>query len=470
MKAMSSLAARSFLLMNLSAWGRRQGWLQAMYRWLPQSLRASVASRIASSTREHLRFPNAEAWPPVQPSAVAGAGRSAASGDPALPSTGVNLFGYMRGQFGLAESARLYARALLDSGADVSIIDIDLGLPHGWNDRSLEPFIGEEAPHGISIIFVNPDYLDEAFTKIGRARLAGQYIIGCWFWELEDIPSEWIPHIDDVDEIIVASTFVERAFRKVTSKPVMLVPLPLAPLAPVGLARSHFGLPEHAFVFLCTFDFHSWLERKNPFSVLEAFKKAFPQHREDVFLLVKTSNGHQHGDTLLKLLNAVADDRRILIRDQIMDAGHLQDLQRCCDAYISLHRAEGFGLGIAECMALGKPVIATGWSGNMEFMTIDNSRLVDYTLVPVLEGQYPHAAGARWAEANVDMAAAHMRELADDPDAAAQLGERGRRAVLDALAPQRAAERIMRRCAEIRVMGIPPASPVPNSASKLMNT
>ncbi|MEI2794942.1 glycosyltransferase [Pseudoxanthomonas sp. F11] len=447
--------------MNLSAWGRRQGWLQAVYRWLPGSWRARVASSIASSTRERLRFPNAESWPPVRPSVVAGADRSAGPRDPGLPSAGVNLFGYMRGQFGLAESARLYARALLDSGADVSIVDIDLGLPHGWEDRSLEPFIGDEAPHRISIIFVNPDYLDEAFAKIGRARLAGQHVIGCWFWELEDIPAEWIPHLDDVDEIMVASTFVERAFRKVTSKPVLLVPLPLGPLAPASLDRSHFGLPEHAFVFLCTFDFHSWLERKNPFAVLEAFKKAFPKDREDVFLLVKTSNGHQYGDTLLNLLSAVADDRRILIRDQIMDAGHLQDLQRCCDAYISLHRAEGFGLGLAECMALGKPVVATGWSGNMEFMTTDNSRLVDYTLVPVLEGQYPHVAGAMWAEADVGMAAVHMRELANDRGAAAQLGERGRQAVLSALAPQRAAERIMRRCAEILAVGMPPPLPGP---------
>ena len=106
-------------------------------------------------------------------------------------------------------------------------------------------------------------------------------------------------------------------------------------------------------------------------------------------------------------------------------------------------------MGLAECMAMGKPVIATGWSGNMEFMDTDNSRLVDYSLVPVLEGQYPHADGAVWAEAHTDMAAKHMRELAASPTAAAELGERGRRAVLTALAPQRAAERIMRRCAEI---------------------
>jgi glycosyltransferase involved in cell wall biosynthesis len=358
----------------------------------------------------------------------------------------------MRGQFGLAESARLYARALLASGANVSIVDIDLGLPHGWDDQSLESYIGRDAPHGISIIFVNPDYLEEALEKIGRARLERHYIIGCWFWELEDVPRAWIPHIDRVDEIMVASEFVERAFRKVTDKPILRVPLPVTTLQSSGLERADFGLPEGAFVFLCTFDFHSWLERKNPFSVLEAFKKAFPAEKNDVFLLVKTSNGHLHTETMLELLNAAATDRRIVVRDQVIDACHLQALQRCCDAYISLHRAEGFGLGLAECMALGKPVIATGWSGNLEFMDADNSRLVDYTLVPVLEGQYPHASGAVWAEADTDMAAMHMRELAGSRAAAADLGERGRRAVQATLAPGRAAERIMRRCAEIEAM------------------
>lgn len=447
MKALSPFAAPSLVLLNLSAWARKQPWLQTIYRWLPQSFRGRVSSRISAVARADLLFPNAASWPRTR-MAVA-AKRDAASSGMAAPPGAVNLLGYMRGQFGLAESARLYAHALLSSGANVSIVDIDLGLPHGWDDQSLESYIGQDAPHGISIIFVNPDYLEEALEKIGHSRLEGHHIIGCWFWELEDVPLAWIPHIDRVDEIMVASEFVERAFRKVTDKPILRVPLPLTLLGGSDLGRADFGLPKDAFIFLCTFDFHSWLERKNPFAVMEAFKKAFPAGRSDVFLLVKTSNGHLHTETMLELLNAAAADRRILVRDQVIDASHLQALQRTCDAYVSLHRAEGFGLGLAECMALGKPVIATAWSGNLEFMDADNSRLVDYTLVPVLDGQYPHASGAVWAEADTDMAAEHMRELAGSRTAAADLGERGRRSVQARLAPERAAERIMRRCAEI---------------------
>ncbi len=454
MKVSSPLGVPGLSLLNLSAWIRKQRWLQAVYRRFPQSLRDDVLLRLSATARANVLFPQTDAWvTKVSEEAVprTEADGMASTAAKRLPGS-VNLLGYMRGQFGLAESARLYARALLAHGATVSIVDIDLGLPHGWDDRSLAAHIGHDAPHEISIIFVNPDYLDEAINKIGRARIEGRYIIGCWFWELEDIPPTWIPHLDQVDEVMVASEFVELAFKKVTSKPILRVPLPLAAADGSDLTRADFGLPDDAFVFLCTFDFHSWLERKNPFAVLEAFAKAFPPERDDVYLLVKTSNGYRYPELLLKLLNAVAADRRIVVRDQVIDARHLQALQRCCDVYVSLHRAEGFGLGLAECMAMGKPVIATGWSGNMEFMDKDNSRLVDYSLVPVLEGQYPHADGAVWADAHTDMAAAHMRELAASPAAAAELGERGRRAVLTALAPFRAAERIMRRCAEIEAL------------------
>ncbi len=450
----SSLGVPVHLLLNLSSWIRKQRWLQVIYRRFPASLRNLVLLRVSEVAKADLIFPKSGAWPLSVPGGMMSLETKVADLPEASRQAGaVNLLGYMRGQFGLAESARLYARALLACRAQVSIVDIDINLPHGWNDLSLDVHIGCEAPHDISIVFVNPDCLDAAFQKIGRERIEGRYIIGCWFWELEDVPAEWIPYLDEVDEVMVASEFVELAFRKVTSKPILRVPLPVSIADDSSLQRSDFDLPDDSsFVFLCTFDFNSWLDRKNPLAVLDAFVKAFPPERNDVFLLVKTSNGYRYPEKLLELLNAAAGDKRILVRDQVIDAGHLRALQRCCDAYVSLHRAEGFGLGIAECMAMGKPVIATAWSGNMEFMNAENSLLVDYALVPVLEGQYPHVEGAVWAEASTDMAAAHMRQLVASPLVAAEIGERGRRAILTALAPKLAGERIIRRCIEIEGM------------------
>ena len=112
---------------------------------------------------------------------------------------GVNIFGYLRGQFGLGESARMYAQALLGAGYPVALVDVDIDLPHGMEDATFEARIGDEAPYSSCLIFVNPDYLAQAVERIGEAKLAGKYIIACWFWELENVPEPWLDAIPMVD-------------------------------------------------------------------------------------------------------------------------------------------------------------------------------------------------------------------------------------------------------------------------------
>jgi glycosyltransferase involved in cell wall biosynthesis len=200
--------------------------------------------------------------------------------------------------------------------------------------------------------------------------------------------------------------------------------LPLLPIADSGLGRRDFGLDEDAFVFLSTFDFNSSFWRKNPLGAIAAFRMAFPDPEDRVQLLIKSSNGKGYPKLLAQLLDAAAADRRIIVRDEVMEKQHLQSLHRCADCFVSLHRAEGFGLALAESMALAKPVIATGWSGNMEFMTEQNSLPVPYTLLPIPPGQYPHAHGQRWAEPDLREAAHHMRRLATDPALVRTVGAR----------------------------------------------
>lgn len=432
-------------LLGLSAWVRRQSWLRALYRLFPQRLRDKVSFMLAARASRRARFERTPAWSrPLQAQAEIAAPAVARDDAP-----GVNIFAYLRGQFGLAESARMYGRALIESGYPVALHDIAIDLPHGLDDRSLDAHIGQDATHAISIIFVNPDYLDEALRHIGQAKLKGRYLIACWFWELEEIPQDWLPALDLVDEILVATAFVEQAFRRVTDKPILRVPLPLCPVPDSGLGREDFGLAPERFVFLVTFDFNSWIHRKNPFAAVEAFQRAFPPERDDVQLLLKSSNGYRHPDNFLSLLALGARDPRIVVRDEVIDRAHVHALQRCADVYVSLHRAEGFGLGLAESMALGKPVIGTGWSGNLEFMDADNSCLVDYTLVPVGEGEYPHPPGAKWAQADVEHAAMHMRRLADDRQYAAELGRRAREGVLHTLSPRAAADAIAARLRDL---------------------
>ncbi len=363
-------------------------------------------------------------------------------------SVGINILGYIRGEFGLAESARMYARALINAGVPVSLYDLDMGLPHSWQDRSMDGFIDQRMPHRVTVVFVNPDHLEAALEHVGRACMEGHYVIACWFWELEVIPRSWLSAIELVDEIMVASQFIENAFRRITDKPIMRLPLPLSDRRDSGLQRHDFGLDPDNFIFLFTFDFHSFVNRKNPQAVVHAFQQAFPNGCENVGLVLKSSNGHMYPEQMRELLTLVVGDSRILLRDEVIEKMHVRALQRCCDVYVSLHRAEGFGLGLAECMSLGKPVIATGWSGNMEFMTESNCCLVDYDLVPVAGG-YPDSDGAYWAEPRVASAADAMRLLANDPERARALGVVARDNICLQLSPSGAARRLLARVAEV---------------------
>lgn len=360
---------------------------------------------------------------------------------------GINLFGYFRGQFGLGENARLYARALLRAGYPVTLIDLDTDLPHARDDLSLDSHIGEVAPHPINLIFVNPDHLDLALKLIGPERIKGKYNIACWFWELERFPQEWEFALPLVDEILVATSFVQQAVARATEKPVTLVPIPIDEPVDSGRARSEFGIGSQ-FTFLTTFDFNSYLERKNPFATIRAFQLAFVG-KEEVSLLIKCSNGHRHPQRLRSLIDLIISDPRITLRDDILARGDVQALQRCSDAYISLHRSEGFGLGMAESMRLGKPVIATAYSGNMDFMTLENSCPVPYRLVPVLKDQYMYHQGQHWAEADVDAAAAFMRRLVADAIYCRTIGKRAAEDIRKKFSPEVSAAKLIERLEQL---------------------
>lgn len=419
----------AFGLLSALAWIRGNALMRTVYRVMPAAVRARLNARLTERAHARLRFTRNPRWE-KQPATAHLVRPVAFSGGP-----GVNVFGYLSGEFGLGESARLYSRSLLDANVPCSFFNIDLALPHGMKDDSFADMLGDQAPHSSNLIFVNPDFLQQAMQNAGEGHFKGRRNIACWFWELPRIPLDWSPAIAQVDAILVASRFVEDAFRAVTDKPILRVPLPYYPGPDSGLARSDLGLQSDDFIFLCMFDFHSSVARKNPQAVIEAFKQAFPE-RKDVRLLIKSSNGSFHEQALRDLLALTANDSRIIVRDDVIDRAHVRALIRCCDVFVSLHRAEGFGLVMAEAMGLEKPVIATRWSGNLEFMTEKNSCLVDFKLRPVRAGEYPHVPGDEWAEPDVNHAAFFMRELAADHELRGRLGAAARQTVVSRLNPQ----------------------------------
>lgn len=381
------------LLADLLSWVYRREGLRTFYRRLPMQWRKRISGWLATRLAKRVSFKRTEKWNKGLNLDVMPAATHPNMTDRFGPNAGANVYGYAHGQFGLAESARLYVRALLGEGYPITLQDVGLNVAHSMGDRSMDAHLGGEANYGINLIFVNPDFMDAAIAKIGREKFAGRHTIACWFWELDSFPVDWLPALEEVDEILVSSRFVGDLVAKVTDKPILLAPLPLSSMPDSGLQRLDFGLREDAFVFLATFDYNSSLARKNPIAVINAFQRAFPEGESGVQLLVKSINGNRYPEALSGVLRAAASDSRIIVRDEVIERNHLQALQRCVDAYVSLHRSEGFGLGMAECMRMGKPVIATGWSGNMEYMTPENACLVDFTMVEVGAGEYIHSYG-----------------------------------------------------------------------------
>lgn len=339
--------------------------------------------------------------------------------DPNYAGQGVDCVGYPCAEFGLGETVRSWACAFGGVGYPFTVLDAGAEVPSRQQDHSIDAWLESHPRYATSLFFVNPDLIGRVSQRWPRA---GTRTIGYWLWELETFPPDWRPALDMVDEVWVPTTFVQRAVMAATSKPVTLMPMPVAFPLPRTLPRVELGLDPGAFVFLFSFDFHSYPERKNPWAVIEAFRAAFPRNRHGVQLLIKTTNGERVGGAFTHLLAAAAADPRILVRDGHLGRTGMYALLATVDAYVSLHRAEGIGLGMAEAMYLGKPVIATGWSGNLDFMSEQEAKLVDFQLVPVPPGAYPHADGQRWAEPNVEQATSFMRELADDRVAAAALG------------------------------------------------
>jgi glycosyltransferase involved in cell wall biosynthesis len=225
------------------------------------------------------------------------------------------------------------------------------------------------------------------------------------------------------------------------------MPYSIDPAADGGRwTRTDFGLRPESFVFLFYFDAHSFVERKNPVGLIRAFRKAFSKS-EDVYLLIKCSHGKR---SMLRILNKACENHpNITIVDAILSRAALVALLSKCDTYVSLHRSEGFGLTLSEAMNLGKPVIATGYSSNLDFMNDSNSFLVKYKLVELKKRYGPYQEGFRWAEPDVSHAAELMREVYQDRERALMIGEQGRRDIRRLLHPKVIGSMMQSRLAEI---------------------
>ena len=266
--------------------------------------------------------------------------------------------------------------------------------------------------YGSNLFVGNPEMLKHALIRFPVIPLCKNKNIGLFFWELEKLPQEWLRLRHWFDEIWVQSDFVLNIFKKMSPR-VYKIPFVIDLKINKKLSRAHFKLPKKPFIFLFTFDYLSFYDRKNPEGVVRAFKKAFGD-RNDVYLLIKSTHANFHPKKEKQLRLTIGQSLNIELRDQSLSNVEQLSLINLCDAYVSLHRSEGLGLGMAEAMALGKPVIATDYSGNLEFMNDINSLLVRHKKINVKKDSYIHSHNQVWAEPDTNHAAQFMKKIKDN--------------------------------------------------------
>ncbi len=358
----------------------------------------------------------------------------------------ITLVGHPYTPIGMGEHVRCTFRALRSASRQVQLHDIyKLTEPNPGYRIELLPFETRTLAD-INIFHINGNEVEQTLAHIGGIDPSA-YNIVYPLWELPRYPAVWARELERFDEIWAPSRFVADSIAAQTSKPVMHMPLACEVMLESFLGRRYFGIAEAPYTFLFFFDLRSYMSRKNPEAVLEAFRQfVVARSFANVTLVIKV-NGAEHAPEALQRLKALVDDLddHVALLVEEMTDNEVKNLVRCCDCFVSLHRSEGFGFGIAQAMALDKPVIATAYSGNMDFMTDETSLMVAYGMVAVPEGAYPHAEGQQWAEPSIDDAVGYMMKLVDTPRAGYELGVRAGRHIRANYGLRATGRRIARR-------------------------
>lgn len=370
---------------------------------------------------------------------------------------GVNVVGYLDAVLGLGEAARHIADALEQAGVPVDRVGLHAGLsseePGGADGAKLSP---DEAGRPVNLICVTAEALPAVTAEAGPAFFVDRRSIGFWWWEAGPFPERFAPAFEYLDEVWVGSRHVAAAIEPHSPVPVVTQPLPVAVGEFEPRSRVELGLPE-GFLFLFVFDYNSVFERKNPLALIAAFERAF-EAGEGAALALKCINSDRDPGNHALLLEAAAGHPDVHVVDRHVSRADKDAMIAACDCYASLHRAEGFGITLAEALLLGKPVLATGWSGNLEFTNAENSYLVPHRLVPIGPGADPYPAEGEWAEPDTVAAAELMRAVFERPDDARARAQLGRDQVRERHSPEAAGRAMAAAIDRLERSGAKPVS------------
>ncbi|MFO0936681.1 MAG: glycosyltransferase family 4 protein [Gemmataceae bacterium] len=361
---------------------------------------------------------------------------------------GVNVLAHFRYASGLQEAAFGIVNAIKRAGLPLAKRDLPVTYDCDWSDHECYYDL-EQFDTTIYVAAANT-FPEVWYPRAGLYARPGVRRIAVWYWELEDVPAEWHEQLRWADEVWAPTNFIADAFRKCVQCPVRTILPGIERPRFTPKSRSELGLPEGKFLFLFSFDMGSVMVRKNPLALIRAFRNAF-RPEDNVHLVIKVSRGEFVPEDLA-VLQAAANAPGIQLINRVMPRNDVLALLNLADCYVSPHRSEGLGLGLAESMLLGKPAIATGYSGNLDFMTNETSYLIDYSMVPVEPSRSifnPYPAGARWAEPNSDHLTKLLRQVYDNPDEAKAKGLMAKAHIEKVMSLEAYSQRIRQRLDEI---------------------
>jgi glycosyltransferase involved in cell wall biosynthesis len=428
-------------------------------RFMPPQPGSAAAPPLAAAGERDSQDAAGPAGDADAPSIETPASTVVSDSDPSAPvarngsQPAVRVTGYLSHTLGLGAAGRGYAQALQAAGVAVSTasvplhhLELPVELQDGYGRHSFEDVAHDGVHHGFEIVAVNAEELPSFVARLGEDYFQGPRI-GIWGWETDTIPKRWQRAFALVQEIWVYSRFMAQNIGAVAPVPTIALPPPVqAPAEPA--APQRLDVPDDGFLFLFVFDYLSTIQRKNPVGLIEAFKRAFAPG-EGPRLLLKTINGPLRPLAEEEVLWAAHGRPDVHVIDRSLSGPELSGLMAACDCYVSLHRSEGFGLTMAEAMAIGKPVIGTGYSGNLDFMNAHNSHLVEYELTRVGPDCEIYPPEGTWAQPSVEHAAELMRRVVERPEEAAALGERARADIARELSPRVTGEAMCRRLGQL---------------------
>ena len=381
----------------------------------------------------HFAASEADAPPelvPAPPAGVTDLAPPVIDGPPPTLQHGTTVVGYLRAVLGLGGSARRLAHLATLAGEVVSTRSYDhIGSPldHPWPGAAAEAGAATRATadrNDVVVLCVNGSETARLTRALGAAALHGRYRIGLWFWELEVLPASMAAGFAYLDEVWVTSSFVRDAVAAAAPPHIAVRVIPLgtdlavSPAeAGLDISRIMLGLPRDAVLLGISFDYASRVERKNPLGLIDAFRRAFPEpfslgRERGPWLVLKTLNAGLYPEdsaAVAAAARSAGDD--VLIIDRQFSFPEQRAYLRELDVLVSLHRSEGYGNSLLEAMGHAHPVIATGYSGNLEFMSVENSWLVPYVYTAVPAGSAIYPEGSRWADPDLDAAAVMMRAV-----------------------------------------------------------